>query len=379
MKPLYAFGGKRIKHVRVITVPISFGTTKTPRTEYITFDVVDMLYPYNAIFGWGLLNTFKVVLHSTYLCLKVPATFGVITAFGSQKEVRNIKCGFASGHNVHFLREDTNQSEQSPPKQEIPREFKKAIEAEGDFTRLALDPRVPDRTVCIKAEISLQEKAELLQFLDKNSDVFAWSTSDLIGVSREVIEHKLQVNPNVKPKKQKLCKMLEEKIEAVKAEVQCLLDKGFIRELTYPQWLANVVMARKKNGKWQMCTDFTNLNKCCLKDNFPLARIDQIIDSTVGCDIMALLDCFSGYHQIWLRKEDEEKTSFITLFGTYYYMRMPEGLCNAGPMFCRMMKAALKDQVGRNVLSYVDDIVVQVRRKSHTSPTCLRPLPICTR
>jgi hypothetical protein len=174
--------------------------------------------------------------------------------------------------------------------------------------------------VCIEAEISPHEQVELLQFLDKNSDVFAWSTSDMVGVSREVIEHKLQVNTNAKPKKQKLHNMSEEKIEAMKAEVQRLLDTGFIREITYPQWLANIMMVHKKNGKWQICTDFTDLNKCGLKDNFPLARIDQIIDSAVGCDIMALLDCFSGYHQIWLHKEDEDMTSFITPFGTYCYM-----------------------------------------------------------
>jgi hypothetical protein len=89
-------------------------------------------------------------------------------------------------------------------------------------------------TVCIGGEISPQEQAKLLQFLDKNSDVFAWSTSDLIGVRREVIEHKLQVNPNSKPKKQKLRKMSEGKIEAAKAEVQHLLDTGFIREVIYP-------------------------------------------------------------------------------------------------------------------------------------------------
>jgi hypothetical protein len=80
---------------------------------------------------------------------------------------------------------------------------------------------------------------------------------------------------------------------------------------------------------------------------------------------MALLDYFLGYHQIWLRKEDEEKTSFITLFGTYCYFRMPEGLCNAGSTFCRMMKAALKDQVGRNVLSYVDDIVMASNKREN--------------
>jgi hypothetical protein len=217
--------------------------------------------------------------------------------------------------------------------------------------------------VCIGVEISPTEQVELLQFLYKNMDVFAWSTSNLVGVSRKVIEHKLQVNPNAKPKKQKLHKMLEEKIEVAKTDVQHLLDAGFIRELTYPEWLANVVMIRKKNRRWRMCTDFTDLNKCCPKNDFPLTRIDQIIDSIAGSDIMALLDCFLGYHRIWLCKETEEKTRFMAPFGTYCYMRMLEGLRTASPTFCRMMKAALKDQVGMNIQSYIDDIVVASKKK----------------
>jgi hypothetical protein len=92
-----------------------------------------------------------------------------------------------------------------------------------------------------------------------------------------------------------------------------------------------------------MCTDFTDLNKSCPNDDFPLTRINQIVDSAADYDIMAMLDYFLGYHQIWLRREDEEKTSFITPFGTYCYMRMPEGLRNANPTFCKMTKAALKD------------------------------------
>jgi hypothetical protein len=83
----------------------------------------------------------------------------------------------------------------------------------------------------------------------------------------------------------------------------------------------------------------------------------------MGCEMMTLLDCFFGYHQIWLCKEDEEKTSFITSFGTFCYLRMPEGLCNAEPTFYRMTKAALKDQVDRNVLSYIDNIVVASKKK----------------
>jgi hypothetical protein len=105
-KSLYGFGGKRIESVRAITLPVSFGTPKNPRTEYITFDVVNITYPYNAIFGRGLLNTFKAILHLTYLCLKIQATFGIITIFNSQQEATNIEKGFTPGHkNVHFLQE----------------------------------------------------------------------------------------------------------------------------------------------------------------------------------------------------------------------------------------------------------------------------------
>jgi hypothetical protein len=90
--------------------------------------------------------------------------------------------------------------------------------------------------------------------------------------------------------------MVEEKVEAAKAEVQRLLDACFIREVTYPEWLANVIMVKEKNGKWQVCTDFTDLNKCYPKDDFPLTRIDQIIDYAAASEMMALLDCFSRYH-----------------------------------------------------------------------------------
>jgi hypothetical protein len=95
-----------------------------------------------------------------------------------------------------------------------------------------------------------------------------------------------------------------------------------------------------------------------------LSRIDKVVDSATSYKTMALLDCFSGYHQIWLRKEDEEKTSFITPFSTYCYLRMPEGLKNAGPMFYRMMKAILREQMQINVVAYIKDIVVASRKKA---------------
>ena len=142
-----------------------------------------------------------------------------------------------------------------------------------------------------------------------------------------------------------------------------MLDAGVIREVQYPEWLANVVMVPKKNGKWRMCIDFTNLNKACPKDEYPLPRIDTLVDAAAGSEMLSMLDCFSGYHQIFMNKGDEEKTSFTTPFGTYYYIRMPEGLRNAGCTFNRMIKKVLGDQLDRNISAYVDDVVVQSKKK----------------
>jgi hypothetical protein len=77
-----------------------------------------------------------------------------------------------------------------------------------------------------------------------------------------------------------------------------LLDASFVQEVQYREWLVNVVMVKKKNGKWRMCSNFTDLNKCCPKDDFPLSRIDKVVDSTIGCEMMTLLDYFFGYHHI---------------------------------------------------------------------------------
>jgi hypothetical protein len=179
--------------------------------------------------------------------------------------------------------------------------------------------------------------------------VFAWSAKDLTGVDRNFIEHRLNIDPSVKPRKQKLRKMSDDKVVAVKSEVQRLLDATVIREVMYPKWLANTVSVKKKNGKWRMCIDFTDLNKATPKDNYPLPRMDQVVYSAANVAIMSLLDCFSGYHQCWMVKEDEEKTSFITPFGTFCFVRMPEGLKNADSTFTRMTGTVFKPQIGRNI------------------------------
>ena len=105
-------------------------------------------------------------------------------------------------------------------------------------------------------------------------------------------------------------------------------------------------MVRKANGKWRMCVDFTNLNKACSKDHFPLSRIDQLVDSTTGYELLNFLDAYFGYHQISMAKEDEEKTSFITPFGVFCYTKMSFGLISAGNTYQREIQGALGDQIG---------------------------------
>jgi hypothetical protein len=122
---------------------------------------------------------------------------------------------------------------------------------------------------------------------------------------------------------------------------------------------------KKANGKWRMCIDFTDLNKACPKDEFPLPRIDSLVDAAASSELMSLLDCFLGYHQIWMKKEDESKTSFITPSGTNCYLWMPEALKNAGGSFSRMTAKVFHSQIGRNVLTNVDDIIVKSTKQEN--------------
>ena len=115
-----------------------------------------------------------------------------------------------------------------------------------------------------------------------------------------------------------------------------------------------------------MCVDYTNLNKHCPKDPFDLPRIDEVVDSTAGCELLSFLDCYSGYHQIALKKDDQIKTSFITPFGAYCYTTMSFGLKNAGATYQRAIQACLKDEIKDDLIeAYVDDIVVKTK-EAHT-------------
>ena len=193
----------------------------------------------------------------------------------------------------------------------------------------------------------------------------------MLGIHRGVTEHTLRLILGSKPAKQRLCRFDDERRRAIGKEVTKLLAAGFIREVFHSDWLANLVLVRKKTGKWRMCVDYTRLNKACPKDHFPLPRIDQIIDSTSGCAILSFLDAYLGYHQIAMKESDQLMTSVITPYGSYCYVTMPFGLKNDGATYQRCMQQCFTDQIDPlnqpnqverpkpTIAIYVDDIVVK--------------------
>ena len=151
------------------------------------------------------------------------------------------------------------------------------------------------------------------------------------GVPREFAEHFLQIYPNARPIKQSLRRFSEPKRKAIREEVNRLLEAKFIRETKKATWVANPVLVPKKDTPvLRMCVDYGPVNKHCPKDHFPLPQMDQIVDSTAGCDLLSFLDAYSGYNQIRMKVEDEEHTAFITPYGVFCYTTMPFGLKNAG-------------------------------------------------
>ena len=150
-----------------------------------------------------------------------------------------------------------------------------------------------------------------------------------------------------------------EKENAIKEEVQKLTATKFIREIYYPDQLANIVMVKKVNGKWRMCVDFTDLNKTCPKDSYPLPRIDQLVDSTSGHRLLSFMDAFFGYNLIRMDEADQEKTSFITSQGLFCYKVMPFDLKNARATYQRLVNHMFRPQIGQNVEVYIDDILAK--------------------
>ena len=153
--------------------------------------------------------------------------------------------------------------------------------------------------------------------------MFSWNHSDIIRIDQMLAFHKLNIIPTAKPIRLKGRRFYPDRHQIIHTFVDNLSRVGFIKEVKYPEWLANVVVVPKKGGKWRVCVHYTDLKEACLKDSFPLSHIDHIVDASAEHGMLSSLDAFSGYHQILMHPSDVVKTDFITLHGLYYYNVMP--------------------------------------------------------
>ncbi|KAL0362014.1 UNVERIFIED_CONTAM: Transposon Tf2-12 polyprotein [Sesamum calycinum] len=206
----------------------------------------------------------------------------------------------------------------------------------------------------------------LIQFLRENKEVFSWNMKDLQWISPIIITYRLNVNPDAKSVKQKKRMFGAERSQAIKEEVEKFLKAKYVRLVQYSKWLANVVLVPKPNGKLCLCIYFTDLNKACQKVPFHLPWINILVDSTSECEMLSFLDAYQGYNQIPLAPKDQEKASFVIDQGVFCYNVMPFGLKNAGATYQWLVYHMFRDQIGRNMEVYIDDMLVKsIKEQDH--------------
>ena len=169
--------------------------------------------------------------------------------------------------------------------------------------------------------------------LQQYANIFAWSYNDLKTYDKGVMEHKIPLKTDAKLVIQKMRHINPIMLAIIEKEIKKLWEAKIMIPLRFSNWVANIVPVRKKNGEISVCVDFQNLNQCSLKDNYPLPKIDHILQWVVGSKSLSMIDGFSGYNQIVVHEDDQEKKTFTTPWGIFMYGKMPFGLMNAGETF----------------------------------------------
>ena len=181
--------------------------------------------------------------------------------------------------------------------------------------------------------LTLEIKERYVKLMREYFDVFSWIYDDLKVYDTDIIQDNIPVKEGQKPFRKKLRILNPLLLPLKEKDIKKLFDAKTIFYLRHIEWLANLVPIRKKNGEMRLCYDFRNLNKESLKDNYPLPRIDHILQKVVGSQGISMLDGFSGYNQIQIKPEDKHKTTFIFPWGTFAYRKMPFDLKNTGATF----------------------------------------------
>ncbi|XP_020218762.1 uncharacterized protein LOC109801993 [Cajanus cajan] len=257
------------------------------KTVVVRYLVVNAQSSYNILIGRPTLNKLGAVVSTSHLKVKYLLPNGTVGVLRVDQEVAR-KCYGDSlkarrrlytaqvEQEVHSVDLDPRVSHfdrQPAPVEDV----KEVIVMEG-------------RKVKIGTSLSPEDAVKLIEVLKVNISAFAWHAKDMPGVDPDFMCHRLAIDPSAKPVIQKRRKFGEEKRKAIAEEINKLLMAGHVREIQYPTWLANVVMVRKSSGKWRMCTDFTDLNKACPKDSYPLPNIDCLVDGASGYELLSFMD-----------------------------------------------------------------------------------------
>ena len=277
---LRGFSGEKVLPLGSIQMVLTLGEPPCQATTIARFLILDAPSAYNMLLGRPSLNAIKAIPSAYHMMIKFPTIHGVGMVRGDQRVDR--ECYTASMKqkavdNVNVDELDMHDEVLTRPE---PSEELEPVSLDDDLEHLTY----------IGSKLAEDLKSVLTQFLRQTGDVFAWKQADMGGIDPTVITHRLNTSPSFKPVKQKRRYFTPERQKAINEEVAKLLQVGAIREVEYPEWLANVVLVKKANGKWRLCIDFTDINKACPKDIFPLPRIDLIVDATAGHELLSFMD-----------------------------------------------------------------------------------------
>ncbi|XP_072060157.1 uncharacterized protein [Arachis hypogaea] len=304
---LVGFFGERVPIKGYIWLRTTIGDHPLSRTIDIQYLIVDCPSPYNIILGRPALNMFRAVISTFHLCVKFQAQGGKIATIHSDHQQAR-QC-----YNASLKRSDTSQKQhevQSIHDTEVlslaeldPRgDTQERPQLADELQKIQLT-RTPKQVTYIGQALQGQERSELIRILQANADLLTWTPADIPGISPDIIYHKLAIDRTSQPIAQKKRNLGAKKSRAALEETEKLLKSNFIKEIRFTTWLS-VVMVRKNPGKWRMCFDFTNLNKACLKDAYPLPCIDKLVDNASGFKSLSFMDAYSGYNQILMHPED---------------------------------------------------------------------------
>ncbi|XP_017426213.1 uncharacterized protein LOC108334788 [Vigna angularis] len=354
---IVGFSGERVDTRGYLDLRTRLGTSREAPELRIRFLLVEANTSYNALLGRPCLNAFGAIVSTPHLAMKFPTEHGdICTVRADQRTAR--QCYVAGLKVTPFIPTRRTTGVEAAAVDLDPRtNIDERLLPQGEVKLLSLTSDA-SKTTTIGGDLTSSDERDLERILRNHADLFAWTTADMPGIHPGVMAHRLSIFREARPVDQKKRRFGEEKRKAIQAEVEKLMNAQFIRELTYTTWLSNVVMVKKSNGQWRMCVDFTDLNKACPKDSYPLPSIDRLVDGASGHVILSFLDAYSGYNQIPMYKPDQNKTAFITERANYCYEVMPFGLKNAGATYQRLMDKVFHHQIGRCMDVYVDDMVV---------------------